>query len=74
MQTMHNTPETNGKAEISTPHYHAVVLLDRHEARVIHFNIQAFEEEIVQSVGAPRHLHIKVGSNSPGLSAGSNHP
>jgi stalled ribosome rescue protein Dom34 len=48
----------------STVHYHAVVWLDHHEARIIHFNADAAEEEVVRPTHPPRHLHVKAGSAS----------
>jgi hypothetical protein len=47
-----------------TPHYHAVVWIDHHEARIIHFNADAADEELVHPAHPPRHLHCKVGSPS----------
>jgi stalled ribosome rescue protein Dom34 len=47
-----------------TSHYHAVVWIDHHEARVIHFNADAANEDIVRPVHPPRHLHAKAGSAS----------
>ncbi len=43
-------------------HYHTVVWIDHHEARTIHFNPNAAEEEIVHPAHPPRHLHAKAGS------------
>ena len=45
-------------------HYHAVVWLDHHEARVIHFGAGAIETEVVHPEHPPRHLHVKSGSPS----------
>jgi len=47
-----------------THHYHAVVWIDHHEARIIHFNADAADEELVRPAHPPRHLHCKVGSAS----------
>jgi len=47
-----------------TVHYHAVVWIDHHEARVIHFNAEAMEEERVHPADPPKHLHVKAGSAS----------
>jgi stalled ribosome rescue protein Dom34 len=47
-----------------TNHYHAVVWIDHHEARIIHFNADAAEEERVRPVNPPKHLHVKAGSPS----------
>lgn len=45
-------------------HYHAVLWIDHHEARVIHFNADTAEEEHIRPDGAPHHLHVKAGSHS----------
>lgn len=45
-------------------HYHAVLWIDHHEARVIHFNADTAEEARVHPAGEPRHLHVKAGSAS----------
>lgn len=45
-----------------TAHYHAVVWIDHHEARIIHFSADASEETIVHPAHPPRHLHHTVGS------------
>lgn len=47
-----------------TSHYHAVIWIDHHEAKIIHFNADAAEEELVRPVHPPRHLHAKAGSPS----------
>jgi len=47
-----------------TEHYHAVVWIDHHEARAIHFNPEVATEEIVHPAHPPRHLHSKAGSVS----------
>jgi hypothetical protein len=45
-------------------HYHAVLWLDHHEARIIHFNTSDSESERVRPADPPRHLHVKAGSAS----------
>ena len=45
-------------------HYHAVLWLDHHEARTVHFNPEVAEEIVVRPEHAPRHLHSKAGSAS----------
>jgi hypothetical protein len=67
MHTMHSTSKEDSNPAVS--HYHAVVWLDHHEARIIHFPMVAAEgaeenEEVVRSLEAPHHLHIKAGSAS----------
>lgn len=43
-------------------HYHAVVWLDHHEARIVHFNANDTDEKIVHPANPPRHLHHTAGS------------
>ena len=45
-------------------HYHAVVWIDHHQARVIHFNLEAAEERTLHPPHTPHHLHAKAGSPS----------
>jgi len=47
-----------------TPHYHTVLWIDHHEARVIHFNANAADEDVVRPLHPPRHLHAKAGSSA----------
>jgi ADP-heptose:LPS heptosyltransferase len=47
-----------------TAHYHAVVWIDHHQARVLHFNPEEAEERTVHPPHQPRHLHAKAGSAS----------
>ncbi len=44
-----------------TSHYHAVIWIDHHEARIIHFNADAANEEVVRPAHPPCHLHAKAG-------------
>lgn len=46
------------------PHYHAILWIDHHEARVVHFNGVAAEEQHLRPADLPRHLHVKAGSPS----------
>ena len=45
-------------------HYHAVLWIDHHQARVIFFNPDAAEEHTLHPPHPPRHLHAKAGSPS----------
>jgi hypothetical protein len=45
-------------------HYHAVLWIDHHEARVIHFNADTADEARIRPTDPPRHLHVKAGSAS----------
>ena len=43
-------------------HYHAVVWLDHHEARIVYFNADDTDEKIVHPANPPHHLHHTAGS------------
>jgi hypothetical protein len=45
-------------------HFHAVVWVDHHEARVFHFNAEEVERAVVHPLRPTRHIHHK--SNSVG--------
>jgi stalled ribosome rescue protein Dom34 len=45
-------------------HYHAVLWIDHHEARIIHFNAEDADSKRVRPADPPRHLHVKAGSAS----------
>jgi len=45
-------------------HYHAVLWLDHHEARIVHFNAYDSDSEHIRPADPPRHLHVKAGSPS----------
>jgi hypothetical protein len=45
-------------------HYHAIVWLDHHEARIIHFNPTEADETVIHPTHPPRHMHAKSGSAS----------
>jgi hypothetical protein len=47
-----------------TAHYHAVIWIDHHEARVFHFNADQADETVVHATHSPPHLHSKAGSAS----------
>ena len=47
---------------MSSTHYHAVVWIDHHQARIIFFNADDAEETTVRPVHVPRHLHHTSGS------------
>ena len=47
-----------------TEHYHAVLWIDHHEARILDFNADAADEQIIHPLHPPRHLHHKAGSAS----------
>jgi hypothetical protein len=41
-------------------HFHAVVWIDHHEARVFHFNADDVERDVVQPKDPTRHIHHKA--------------
>ena len=45
-------------------HYHAVLWIDHHEARIVHFNPEEAEAEHLRPKDPPRHLHVKAGSRA----------
>ena len=47
-----------------TAHYHAVIWIDHHEARVFHFNADQADEAVVHAAHSSTHLHSKAGSVS----------
>jgi hypothetical protein len=49
---------------IMASHYHAIVWINHHEARIIHFNADTAEEERIRPADPPQHLHVKAGSPS----------
>ncbi|HVI89280.1 MAG TPA: hypothetical protein VM659_13315 [Dongiaceae bacterium] len=49
---------------MSTNHYHAILWIDHHEARIIHFNASEADETLIHPNHPPRHLHSKAGSAS----------
>ncbi len=61
MHTINETPPEIVDAAPS-PHYHAVVWMDHHEARIIHFNLEESDETVIKPSDAPRHVHIKSGT------------
>jgi hypothetical protein len=49
-------------------HYHAVVWIDHHEARVFHFNADEARREEVHPLHPTRHIHHKANSVGSGHS------
>jgi stalled ribosome rescue protein Dom34 len=43
-------------------HYHAVVWIDHHEARIVYFNAEEADETVLHPHHQPRHLHSRAGS------------
>jgi stalled ribosome rescue protein Dom34 len=50
-------------------HFHAVVWIDHHEARVFHFNADEAQREQVHPLHPVRHIHHKANSIGSGHSA-----
>lgn len=50
-------------------HFHAVVWVDHHEARVFHFNAEEAQREQVRPEHPTRHIHHKANSVGSGHSA-----
>jgi stalled ribosome rescue protein Dom34 len=57
---------------MSTPHYHAVIWIDHHEARVFHFNPTDIDRLILHPDHPTRHIHHKANSIGSGH-ASENH-
>ncbi len=45
-------------------HYHAIVWIDHHEARILEFSDKGTDQAIVKPVHPVKHLHTKSGSRS----------
>ena len=52
-----------------TPHFHAAVWIDHHEARVFHFNAFEADKSVVHPEHPTRHLHHKAGAIGSGHAA-----
>ncbi|MFI4867381.1 MAG: translational machinery protein [Steroidobacterales bacterium] len=50
-------------------HFHAVVWIDHHEARVFHFNVDDAERAVVHPQHPTRHIHHKAHSIGSGHAA-----
>ncbi len=49
-----------------TEHFHAIVWIDHHEARVFHFDVDDSERVVVHPKHPTRHIHHKANSNASG--------
>jgi hypothetical protein len=54
---------------MAIPHYHAVVWIDHHEARVFHFNPTDADRLVVHPNDPTRHIHHKANSIGSGHAA-----
>jgi stalled ribosome rescue protein Dom34 len=52
-----------------TPHFHAAVWIDHHEARIFHFNAFEADKSVVHPEHPTRHLHHKAGAIGSGHAA-----
>jgi hypothetical protein len=50
-------------------HYHAVVWIDHHEARVFHFNVSEMDRIVLHPDNPTRHIHHKANSIGSGHAA-----
>ena len=52
-----------------TEHYHPIVWIDHHEARIFHFNVEEVDREVVRPQHPTRHIHHKANSIGSGHAA-----
>ena len=52
-----------------TAHYHAIVWIDHHEARVFHFNREEVDKLVLHPHNPTRHIHHKANSIGSGHAA-----
>jgi stalled ribosome rescue protein Dom34 len=52
-----------------TAHYHAIVWIDHHEARVFHFNLAEVDKLVLHPHNPTRHIHHKANSIGSGHAA-----
>lgn len=50
-------------------HYHAVVWIDHHEARIFHFNVSEIDRLVLQPHNPTRHIHHKANTVGSGHAA-----
>lgn len=65
-------PETHRLSPWSTrvtEHYHAIIWIDHHEARIFHFDMQDFDREVVRPHDPHQHIHHKANSIGSGHAA-----
>jgi len=58
-----------GTKSMNQHHYHAVVWIDHHEARVFHVSATDIEKHVLQSDHPTRHIHRKANSIGSGHAA-----
>jgi len=52
-----------------TGHYHAIVWIDHHEARIFHFNLAEVDRLVLHPHNPTRHIHHKANSIGSGHAA-----
>jgi hypothetical protein len=50
-------------------HYHAIVWIDHHEARIFHFNVSDVDRLVIHPKDPTRHIHHKANSIGSGQAA-----
>lgn len=50
-------------------HYHAIVWIDHHQARIFHFNLQEADEQVIHPRHPVPHIHHKANSIGAGHAA-----
>jgi stalled ribosome rescue protein Dom34 len=50
-------------------HYHALVWIDHHQAKIFHFDASGADRELVRSTNPHQHLHHKANSQDSGHAA-----
>jgi stalled ribosome rescue protein Dom34 len=58
---------------MTTPHYHAIVWIDHHEARVFHINPTEVERLVLHPDHPTRHIHHKANTIGSGHAAEDHH-
>jgi stalled ribosome rescue protein Dom34 len=66
---MNTQSPTQGNYAMSEHHYHAVVWIDHHEARVFHFSPTDVERLVLHPDHPTRHIHHKANSIGSGHAA-----
>lgn len=57
------------KETLVSDHYHAIVWIDHHEARVFHFNVSEVDRLVLRPHHPTRHIHHKANSIGSGHAA-----
>jgi hypothetical protein len=57
------------RGSIMTNHYHALVWIDHHQAKIFHFDASGSDRELIRSSNPHQHLHHKANSTGSGHAA-----